>query len=250
MFVIEKIIASFLLPPGIFILLFFLCGIRFLSRKRWKEGLAICAAALAAWLISTGFFADVLFRGLEYGYTIPDSPHGDVIVLLGGGVSDGSPDFSGIGAPNGDMMTRIVTDVRLQKLLGIPVIVSGGRVYESRKRTEAAVVRRFLEDLGVPHEKIIEESKSRNTIENAEYTAVICSKYGYKRPVLVTSAVHMRRSVLSFEKAGMRVLPFPANFRTWTNKVYGWQDLLPAGFEGCSAALHEYLGLLFYKITY
>ena len=250
MFVIEKVIASFLLPPGIFILMLLLCGIWFLSGKRWKEGFATCVIAIILWLVSTIFFADLLFRELECSYTIPKSPHGDVILLLGGGISDGAPDFSGIGAPGAEMMTRVVTAVRLQKLLGIPVIVSGGKVFESHANAEATVVRRFLENLGVPHEKIIEESRSRDTIENAEYTAKICSQYGYRRPVLVTSAFHMRRSVGSFEKAGIEVLPFPANFRTWKNKIYGWQDFLPLDFEGCSTALHEYLGLLFYRIAY
>ena len=69
-------------------------------------------------------------------------------------------------------------------------------------------MRRFLEDLGVPHEKIIEESRSRDTIENAEYTAQICSQYGYKRPVLVTSAFHMQTISWSFEKAGMKFFRF------------------------------------------
>ncbi len=250
MFAIERIIASFLLPPGIFILLLFLCGIWFFSRKRWKEGFACCVIAIAVWLISTVFFTDVLFRELEGSYTIPKSPHGDVILLLGGGISAGVPDFSGIGAPDGEMMTRIVTAVRLQKMLGIPVIVSGGAVFQSQKTTEAAVARRFLEDLGVPHKKIIEESNSRDTIENAKYSAAICSQYGFKRPILVTSAFHMRRAVSAFEKAGMKVLPFPANFRTWRNKVYGWQDFLPLSFDGSSTALREYLGLLFYKLAY
>ncbi|MGO9016471.1 MAG: YdcF family protein [Dissulfurispiraceae bacterium] len=247
---IERIIASFLLPPGIFILLLFLCGIWFLSRRRWKEGFASCVIAIAVWLASTIFFTDVLFRELECSYTIPKSPHGDVILLLGGGISAGAPDFSGIGAPGGEMMTRIVTAVRLQILLGIPVIVSGGAVYQGQTTTEAVVARRFLEDLGVPHKKIIEESKSRDTIENAKYSVEICTQYGFKRPVLVTSAFHMRRAVSAFEKAGMKVLPFPANFRTWRNKVYGWQDFLPVTFEESSIALHEYLGLLFYKLAY
>src|SRR5208282_2133845 len=143
MFVIERIIASFLLPPGIFILLLFLCGIWFLSGKRWKEGFATCVIAIILWLVSTVLFADLLFRELECSYTIPKSPHGDVILLLGGGISDGAPDFSGIGAPGAEMMTRIVTAVRLQKLLVIPVIVSGGKIFGSQTRTEAAVSRRF-----------------------------------------------------------------------------------------------------------
>jgi uncharacterized SAM-binding protein YcdF (DUF218 family) len=250
MFALKKIVTSFLIPPGILVLLLFVCCVYFISRRRWKEGFASCAAAIVVWGISTVVFADILLMGLEYSYLIPKSPRGDVIVLLGGGIYDGVPDLSGIGSPSVEMCGRIITAVRLQKLLGIPVIVSSGRVFESQTASESAVVKRFLEDLGVPHERIIAEDKSRDTIENAKYTALICNRYGYKRPILVTSAFHMKRSVISFEKAGLNVLPVPASFRTWNKKIYGWQDFLPGGFEGISIALHEYLGLIFYKFAY
>lgn len=250
MFAIKKIIAVFLMPPGIFIVLLSAGGIWLLGRRRWREGFASCAIAGVMWIISTAFFGSILIRGLEENYTIPKSPDGDVIVLLGGGVSDGAPDFSGTGSPSGEMMLRTVTAVRLQKLLKIPVIVSGGEVYSSQTATEAGVVKRFLEDLGVPDNEIIEEGRSRDTIENAEYTGEICSAHGYRKLILVTSAFHMQRSVAIFRKAGLEVLPYPVNFRTWKNKSYGWQDFLPEGFDGISTVLHEYMGLLYFKLMY
>ena len=89
-----------------------------------------------------------------------------------------------------------------------------------------------------------------DTIENAKYTAEICKKIGYKKPLLVTSAYHMKRSVMSFEKAEMKVIPVPVQFKTWGKRKYGWEAFLPKGFENSHRALHEYLGLLFYKFAY
>jgi len=50
----------------------------------------------------------------------------------------------------------------------------------------------------------------------------------------------------------MNVTPFPANFKTWENKKYGWEDYLPAASElgNTSFAIREYLGLLFYNFVY
>lgn len=203
------------------------------------------------WAFSTLPVADAMLNGLESDFRIPENPRGDVIILLGGGVYDNAPDLSGRGVPSEDMLGRIVTAVRLQKRLNIPVIISGGAVFNGKK-AESPIVKRFLTDLGVPDKKVIIDDKSRDTIENARYTGEICEKLGYKKPILVTSAYHMRRSVMSFKKVNMDVLPFPANFKTWKIKKYGWEDYLPKAhaFKNVSTALHEHIGFIFYKIAY
>ncbi|WP_333654286.1 YdcF family protein [Dissulfurispira sp.] len=248
MFALKKILTAFLLPPGIFIVLLLFSGLWFLFKKNWKAGIINCFLGISMWAFSISPVEDAMLRGLESDFRIPENPHGDVIILLGGGVYDNAPDLSGIGAPLEDMLGRIITAVRLQKRLNVPVIVSGGAVFKGRK-AEAPIVRRFLIDLGVPDKKVIIEDKSRDTIENAKYTAAICRKLGYNKPILVTSASHMRRSVMSFEKVGMKIMPFPANFKTWKNKKYGWEDCLP-GSGKTRGAMKEYIGLLFYKFAY
>jgi uncharacterized SAM-binding protein YcdF (DUF218 family) len=189
--------------------------------------------------------------GLENDLHIPANTSGDVIILLGGGVYDKAPDLSGIGAPSEEMLGRVVTAVRLQKRMNVAVIISGGAVFQGRQ-AEAPIVKRFLIDLGVPANKVIIEDKSRDTIENAKYTKEICERYNFKKPLVVTSAYHMRRAVISFEKAGMKVTPFPAYFKTWKNKKYGWEDYLPdaSDIKKSYMALHEYLGILLYKFAY
>jgi uncharacterized SAM-binding protein YcdF (DUF218 family) len=166
-------------------------------------------------------------------------------------VYDKVPDLSGIGAPSEEMIARLVTAVRLQKRLNVPVIISGGAVFKGRQ-AEAPIVRRFLTDLGVPDKKVIIEDKSRDTIENARYTAEICKRLGYKKPLLVTSAYHMKRSIMSFSKVSLDVTALPAGFKTWKNKRYIWHDYLPDAFDmrNSYVALHEHIGLLFYKFAH
>jgi len=67
---------------------------------------------------------------------------------------------------------------------------------------------------------------------------------------LVTSAYHLKRSVMSFEKVGLEVIPFPASFKTWPDKEYRWNAYLPGDFTKASIAIKEYLGLVFYQLVY
>jgi len=207
MFLFKKIVTPFFLLPGVFVfLLISFSGWLFATRK-WKPGFVALFIGGLMWGISITPVSDALHRGLESGLIIPDNPQGDVIVLLGAGVYDRVPDISGVGAPTETMAARILTAVRLQKKLNIPIIVSGGKIYEHRS-AEAPIVRRFLVDLGVPDSKIIVEDRSRDTIENAKFTQEICARSGYNTPILLTSAYHMKRALLSFKKTGIKVLPF------------------------------------------
>jgi uncharacterized SAM-binding protein YcdF (DUF218 family) len=188
--------------------------------------------------------------GLERGYPLPAKPAGDVILLLGGGVYEGVDDLSGKGTPTDGMLGRIVTAARLQKELHCPVIVSGGAVFEF-ETPEAPIDKRFLVDLGVPADRVIVEEKSRDTVENAIYSAQICAARGFRHPLLVTSAYHMRRSVIACRKSGLDVVPVPSSFRANAAKKYGWIHYLPnaSALEETSTALREYIGLLFYALT-
>lgn len=249
MFALKKIITPFLVPPGIFIALLFLSAFWFLCKKRRAAAAVNGLLAILLWVAAVSPVQEALLRGLEGDFSIPADPKGDVIILLGGGVYDSVPDLSGAGAPTDNMIARIVTAVRLQKRLGVPVIISGGAVFEGGK-AEAPIVRRFLIDLGVPPGKVIMEDRSRDTIENARYTIALCRKHGFTAPLLVTSASHMKRSVMSFRKMGMEVTPIPSSFKTGGGRTYGWHDFLPQGVGETTIALKEYLGLLFYTFAY
>lgn len=251
MFIAKKIISPFLMPPGVFVTLLLLSSLWFFRRKSGKAAAVNFFLAFLIWLASISPVSDAMLRGLEADFSLPENPKGDVIILLGGGANDMVPDLSGIGAPSEEMMGRTITAVRLQRRLHVPVLVSGGVVFKDRK-AEAPIVKRFLVDLGVPEEMVITEEKSRDTIENARYAVEICNAKKYSKPLLVTSASHMKRAVLSFRNADMEVKPFPSGFKALGKERYGWEDFLPDAGElrNVSIAMREYIGLLYYKIVY
>ena len=249
LFILKKLITPFVIPPGCCVLLLFLLAAKLRCERRWRMFRLAGTLALIFWLLSVWPVARGLTQGLEKGLSLPPEPHGDVIVLLGGGLYADVPDLTGRGTPSDDMMTRLVMAVRLYRRLHLPVIVSGGSVY-GKTTPEAVVDGRFLADLGIPQDQIIQETRSRDTRENALYCRKIIRQRGFRSPLLITSAYHMPRSIRAFQLAGVEVTPVPARFVTGSAMPVSWSDWLPSASAlwQSSAALHEYFGLLFYRL--
>ncbi len=250
LFILKKFITPLLLPPGLFVVILFLSGVWLCAKKTIRGGLLNMMLAIILWLLSMAPVADLLMRPLEKDLAIPRSLQGDVVILLGGGISDKAPDLTGRGSPSGDTLQRLVTAARVSRKLHLPVLVSGGEVFAGRS-PEAEVDKRFLTDLGVPAEMVITEGKSRDTSDNARRCREILERRGFKRPLLVTSAYHMRRAAMAFEKEGIKVTPIPAQFMTSPERIYYWADILPtAGSLAITAtALKEHIGLLCYRLA-
>ena len=105
-----------------------------------------------------------------------------------------------------DPANRLLTAVRLERRFAIPIILSGGQVFADTGR-EADIAERIARQLGVSPDKIYVENQSLNTRQNAQYVKRIMDENGFTRPILVTSAFHMERSVLNFTRAGYRQRP-------------------------------------------
>lgn len=251
MFILKKIVAPFMLPPGLLMLLLFGWGIWCLHRKARAGALGAFSIGVLMWLMSVTPTADLLMSGLEADYPIPKNFHADAIIMLGGASYRDVADLSGEGAPGRGTMTRLVTTARLYRRLGVPIIVSGGSVFD-QGASIAELTRRFLVDLGVPPAHILLDDHSRDTYENALLSKLICDRYGFRNPLLVTTGFHLKRAVFSFEAVGMKVTPFPCGLTTYPGKDYHWYHWLPeaSSLSATSAALHEWLGLLFYRIRY
>lgn len=250
MFMLKKIIAPFILPPGIFILAIMIVSFLMVYRKRWKLGLVNLTVGLMLWALSTVPVANFLIQGLESDFPIPANPSGDVIILLGGGIINRVPDLTGTAAPSPMMMGRIVAAVRLYQRLGLPIIVTGGRVSDEGAVAEAPVIKRFLVDLGVPEEVITEEDRARDTAQNARLTAAICRQKGFSKPILLTAAYHLKRARIAFDATGMNVTLFPAFFLGSRNSPHAWRHILPrdGALYTSAKALHEYIGILYYLV--
>ena len=110
---------------------------------------------------------------------------------------------------------------------------------------------KFLVQIGVNEKDIILESQSRNTHENALFSkAIIDSQYPKAHCMLITSAYHLPRAKLCFDKVGLKTLPFPAHFLAarLTESPLTYISPDAEAFLKWSLIVREWLGLLAYKL--
>jgi uncharacterized SAM-binding protein YcdF (DUF218 family) len=251
MYLFKKLITAFMLPPGIFILVMLLVGTVLVACRRRLTGILLILFGLTMWTLSISPATDLMLAGLIRDIqTGSDLPQGDVIILLGGGVDDRLVDLSGKpGILPESMVDRLVTAARLAARRKVPIIVSGGRAPDGQV-AEADAARRYLLDLGVPGNAIITEGASTVTFENAENVREICQHRGFTRPILVTSAFHLKRALWSFEKAGLTCTPFANGLASLPAGGYSWDHFLPGSFDSAAYYLHEYIALFYYRLVY
>ncbi|MFX3619487.1 MAG: YdcF family protein [Sporolactobacillus sp.] len=241
-----KFAYSFILPPGLFATLLLLLSIWLIRRRCaiWRVTAAVCVLIYLMLLPITGI---LLVHPLEYRYAPPVHPSGDVIVMLGGGATLGTPDMNGRGQLSGDAANRLLTAYRLYRVTHLPVLLSGGKVYPD-SGVEAKIGKRQLIALGVPKSKIWIEDKSITTRTNALNTRKVLRKHHLNRPILVTSAFHMPRAVLNFKQVGIRVQPYPTDYLVSRQLVIYPSQFVPSSGDVTFTALKEYVGLLAAKL--
>ena len=251
----SKLITVFVLPPGCIILVLLLLII-FVPRKI-KIFLGIIT--LFFYLLSIRPVSDFLLRPLEDAYpplsanTDKDWPQ--AVVVLGAGTIQGSPE-EGMARDTltADAMKRAVYAFTLRDDFAVPIVFSGGKVFEYAQEPEAVAAERLFFSLGLPQERFIAETTSRNTWENARETAKLSleGEAGIKRAILVTSAYHVKRGVYCFERNGISVIPAPTDYKCDRGRKYDIFSFLPSMIflKNSHLALHEYTGLLYYVIAY
>lgn len=96
-----------------------------------------------------------------------------------------------------------------------------------------------------PSREMVSESNSDSTAEHPQNVKPLVGDAPF---ALVTSAYHMPRAMLQFERAGLRAVPYPVDY--YSHEGGGWKEWLPApqNWEALNLALHEYAGLLFVKV--
>jgi uncharacterized SAM-binding protein YcdF (DUF218 family) len=177
----------------------------------------------------------------------PDFSAAQAIVVLGGGVNRGdgnkAPDTLGPWS-----LERLDFAAHAYRQLNLKIAVSGGRP-PGTHNAEATLMKAALEDdFAVPVSWV--ENQSRTTWENALYTKELLQADGITTVVLVTNAWHMRRAVWSFERVGLHAIPYPAPLTY--QEADRVEDYLPSmhALEDSYHALHEAIGLAYYRLRY
>lgn len=250
MLALEKIIASILSFPGIFLLLWGIVTIYLFFKK---SNLVIRIIALFSILlmifIFTGLGVKTLVLPLEKYYAednyqlINKMP----VVVLGGGINYSIPEKNG--ELSKSSLQRLVRGYKLQKKLGSSIIYSGGIAVGQTGISEAEIAGKWLEEMEVPEEKIIKEDEARTTYENGVYIKKWMKSNEVNNIYLITSAIHMPRSSAVFSNLNIDFIPVNSGYSY--NHELSWLDYLPnrGALNANLAALHEWLGLIWYKIN-
>lgn len=212
------------------------------KKKIWYAWILIVIYAFSIRPVS-----DLIIKPLENRYEQPSLTilhDAKAIIALGGGSYGGVKDYDGKGQITGDTANRLFMVLRLHQALRLPIVFSGGLVF-THSANEADAGYRLLKACGVDDKYLIKESQSRNTVENARFTRQICEQKGFDMVILVTSAYHMPRSVLLFEREGMNVIPYPTDYKTDNNTVPDAFAFIPEihNLRNTAIALKEYLGI-------
>jgi uncharacterized SAM-binding protein YcdF (DUF218 family) len=248
-----KSLIPWILPPGLNIALM-LFG---MVCKRWwrRTGLTCFAVGLLTlYAFSTYEGSTVLRRWVEiYPALTPgelNETGAQAIVVMGGGRYPEGPEYGGETVSLATL-ARLRYAALIHRTTKLPVLVTGGRVYGETK-AEADLMRQVAtEELALPIRWV--ESSARNSAENALNSAPMLRQAGVERILLVTNAIHMRRSVAVFRSQGFEVVPAPTLVETSGDGTYGWlRGLSPSvsALEESTACLHEMIGLLWYRIRY
>jgi uncharacterized SAM-binding protein YcdF (DUF218 family) len=236
---LRETVRDLVLPPSgpLIIVLTGLCLLR--SRPRFGRALST-GGALLLWLLATPAIADQLERLCERYPPLSLAQHTEAqaIVILSASARPQAPEYAS-DAPNQDTLERIAYGAYLAHATGLPVLVTGGLLYE--QRPIAAAMAQFLErDFSTPVRWV--EGRARDTHENALFSAAMLGPAGVHRVVLVTGAMHMARSVAEFRAVGFEVIPAPVHLLTHQ----GWSPLrvIPEieALERSHSALYELLG--------
>ncbi len=171
------------------------------------------------------------------------------IVILGGGLNLYAPEYPLQLSVTRHTLARLRYGAYLYRKTALPILLSGGRVFDFQTEAEATVMAELLsEEFNVPVRW--REEQSRNTAENAKYSYQLLSASNIKRILLVTDALHMARAVEQFRRTSLEVIPAPTNFIGLSqNRILNYIPVAYA-LELSTRTIHEILGRLWYRLRY
>jgi len=227
-------------PPGLALLALLLL----LLRQRVLAGVALAGLVL----LSLGPVGTALLAVLDVPAGNAAGPAPGAIVVLGGDVQrtagyQGTVPNATIGALS---LERVQAGAALQRRTGLPLLMTGGIVETGATPVGELMARSARDDFGARVRWV--EPLSRDTWENAAFSAPLLRAAGISRVFLVTHDWHMRRALVAFRHAGIEAVPMPTYADPGPR--LSWTDLLPSAGNWMRSyfAVHEWVGLAYYAL--
>jgi uncharacterized SAM-binding protein YcdF (DUF218 family) len=247
--VVSWLSYSSLIPPNLFILLAMIGVV--IAWRRKPFGLTVATAAIGClYLVSTPAVADLLIRWNEAiaddALALPSiAPPGAIIVLSADARHSDIPGASDMVGPL--TLERLAAAAREQRELGLPILVSGGPPDDPESSMATLMSKALQEYFRVPVRW--REDRSRNTFENASFSAAILRQAGIHSAVVVAHPWDMARALWCFRAVGYRVAPMSTPGRGGSLSAASFLPQVPA-LRDSYYALHELIGLAWYRVRY
>lgn len=248
---LSSFLTNLVVPLNLFVALLLIATLLFIARRR-KTSIFIAIMALS-WTVFWSLPASSLWAGgrLEqlYPHALPsDLPPAEAIVVLGGSTANGRTNWF---EPydSASAIARVDNAALLYKAHRAPVIVVSGAALDGGI-SEAQMMANALKQQGIPDNALILESASYTTYENGVLTIRELKQRNIKRILLVTSALHMPRSMAVFRKLGITVIPAPSapQIVVPSDPQFSfWQPNLRV-LSASRSIVKEYVGLLVYWV--
>ena len=242
-FLLKKFVSFFVEPYGMVLALFFL-GLFFLFLKKQKKAkVFLVLGFVTMFLFSYPPFANFLVSNLESQYPKYDYKQNvKYIHVLGNGHNTDTEQPLSSNITNAGLKRDIEGILIHLKTKNSKLIFTGFK--GSTNISNAQINASLAIFLGVSPDDIIINGKPKDTKEEAMFAK---SLVGSEPFVLVTSATHMPRAMMTFKSLGLNPIPAPTAFYKKEN-----HNLLRApnigSFGVSQIAVHEYLGILWNKI--
>lgn len=250
MFLIQKFISMGILSPLPFIIILFLVGISNMRDRKYRSGFLLWIVGAVIYLFSCEFFADPIILNLEKKYPVASQEtieKSEIYILLCGGIITDTLEGN---VPQKNAIGRIMKTAQLYHESPKKIYISGGSPLQN-KESESSVYKRELVLLGIPEQDIIIETGSNNTMENSRYIKWIMNKEGIKSGLVITSAIHIPRSMEVFKDENLEFYPAPCDFIAHQIKQNNFAYIPQFKvLKDLYSAFWEYIGMVYYKIRY
>lgn len=245
MYELKKVLSCFFYPASIVIIL---CVIFFyyLIEKNKRGAYLFLVVAFITYILSSNFIWKFMICKVESFVDSKKSLDGDVIAVFGGGVSSFYDSFSRSSVLDIYGSVRTFTGYRIYQKRALPIILSGGEVLNQEPFAEVA--KNFLLSLGLKRDFIYVDNLSRDTYENVRNIISIAKKNGFNKIIVVSDAIHIPRIILVFKKNNYYDFSFYPSYYICSN--FSWKDFIPSDMFYSNIFIHEFLGYIWYSISY
>ena len=170
------------------------------------------------------------------------------IVVIGCGIWTYRSGGEEIETPNAQTAFNVLRGSQLYRAWGEPAIIATGGVADSavQRVPEADVLVRLLKERGVRDDRLIVERRSHTTREQAANVAALANEHGLSPLVIVTSPVHLRRTLRVFRAEGVEAYGEPASFASERRRpLVAWLPT-PEAADIAASAMYDYIGWVYY----